>query len=112
MSILGIQPWVPMQSTAIKKQSYIRFATATLVWGVLLAGLAWVGRRGGISCGPFSRWAGIWKRCQMFTANCDEWQAVGCRWATAPGKLAQIQPGILPLPEGADRGERRKPNNI
>jgi hypothetical protein len=63
--------------------------------GVLLAGLAWtslclsalypgcnacrrglpyVGRRGGI-LRPFLPWAGIWKRCQMFTANCSEWRA-------------------------------------
>jgi hypothetical protein len=33
---------------------------------------------------PSSRWGGIWKRCQMFTANCRASDVVG---ATAPGKL-------------------------
>ena len=32
-------------------------------------GAPYVGRRGSICCGPFLPWAGIWKRCQMFTAN-------------------------------------------
>jgi hypothetical protein len=30
---------------------------------------AW--RSGSICCGPFLPWVGIWKRCQMFTANCS-----------------------------------------
>jgi hypothetical protein len=32
------------------------------------------GAEGSICCGPFLPWDGIWKRCQMFTANC-EWRA-------------------------------------
>jgi hypothetical protein len=35
---------------------------------------------------PSSRWAGIWKRCQMFTANCSEWRASDVVGRTAPGK--------------------------
>jgi hypothetical protein len=33
------------------------------------------GAGGSICCAPFLPWAGIWKRCQMFTANCSEWRA-------------------------------------
>jgi len=47
-------------------------------------GAPYVGRRGSICCGPFLPWAGIWKRYQIFTANCSE-----CRWATAPGSSSR-----------------------
>src|SRR5580704_7341404 len=59
-----------------------------------LDGAPYVGRRGSICCGPFLPWAGIWKRCQMFTANCSE-----CRWATTPGSLEAFQ-GARKQPEG------------
>ena len=64
--VASAQPWSNRYDLR-----HLGFEFGIAAFQVAHDGAPYVGRRGSIRCGPFLPWAGIWKRCQMFTANCS-----------------------------------------